>query len=163
MSRGLGRLQRFIKERIYRAGREYRREVVAIKGRSRFKRDPNFDSLDEGVKRFTVCWWDVRQWVEGNPDFNRGPYRISGPSDSIEPIMVGPSGPIWFPRISPALERSAKRALHTLVKRGEVACLRGGAGYLHRYVTPETKRSLDETGKAIMEGFARMEAEGRLP
>jgi hypothetical protein len=93
MSRGLGRLQRFIKEQIYSAEREYKREMVALNGRR--KVDPDIENHDNGVKTFSVYWWDVRHWVEENPDFNPGPYRLSE-----------------------SLERSTKRALHTLVKRG---------------------------------------------
>ena len=159
MSRGLGRLQHFIKEQIYRAEREYRREQVALNGRNRFKPDPNFDPINEGVKDFTVIWWDVRRWVEENPDFNYGPLRISGPSESIKPIRVGPSGPI--PEISPSLERSAKRALHTLVKRGEIARLWRREGELSRYVTKEMDQSLRETDKGFAEGFARLAKKGR--
>jgi hypothetical protein len=131
MSRGLGRLQRFIKEQIYRAEREYQREAVALKGREKLK--PGFDAFEDGVKRFCVYWWDVRRWVENNPEFNPGPYRLSE-----------------------SLERSAKRALHTLVKRGEVACMKGK---ISRYVTKEMDQQLAETGKAFAEGLARMEAE----
>jgi|SRR5215469_11043673 len=116
MSRGLGRLQRFIKDRIYRAEREYKREQVALSGRR--KLDPDYISED-GVKRFTVFWWDVRQWVEDNPDFNPGPYRLCE-----------------------ALERSTKRALHTLVKRGEIVRLRGEEGRLNKYITKEMDQSL---------------------
>jgi hypothetical protein len=130
MSRGLGRLQRFIKEQIYRAEREYKREVVALNGRRRL--DADFDSFEDSVKRFVVYWWDVRGWVENNPDFNPGPYRLSE-----------------------SLERSTKRALHTLVKRGEVACMKGR---VNMYVTKEMDQQLLETGKAFAEGFARMEA-----
>jgi hypothetical protein len=111
MSRGLGRLQRFIKERMYRAEREYERERVALRGRERVK--PGFDAFDDGVKRFWFYWWDVRRWVEDNEEFNPGPYRISE-----------------------SLERSTKRALHGLVKRGEIAVDRPFR--VNRYFTKET-------------------------
>ena len=57
MSRGLGRLQRFIREQIYRCEREYKREQVALNGRRKI--DPNIDDHDEGVKRFCFHWWDA--------------------------------------------------------------------------------------------------------
>jgi hypothetical protein len=116
---------------IYRAEREYRREQVALKGREKVR--PGFDGFEDGVKRFFVYWWDVRRWVEENEEFNPGPYRLSE-----------------------SLERSAKRALYTLVKRGEIVRVKGGDGHLNRYVTKEIDQSLRETGKAIAEGFARM-------
>ena len=160
MSRGLGRLQRFIKDQIYRAEREYRRESVCLS--ARMKLDPEFDPLDESVKCFWLTWPEIRILIEENPDFNRGPYRISGPTESIEPIEVGPSGPIYFPKISPSLERSAKRALHLLVKRGDIARIPPSERrYLTRYITKEMDQSLRETGKAFAEGFARMAKEGR--
>jgi hypothetical protein len=113
MSRGLGRLQRFIKAQIYRADREYRRESVAMNGRRKI--DPALDPLDEGTRNFWLTWPDIRYLIEENPEFNPGPYRIS-----------------------PSLERSAKRALQLLVERGEIARLRGGySGYLNQYVTKE--------------------------
>jgi len=158
MSRGLGKLQRFIKEQVYRAEREYRREIVALRGREKVK--PGFDAVDDAVKWFMVFWWDVRRWVEENPDFNRIPYRLSGPSESIEPMEVGPDGPIYFLKISPSLERATKRALHTLVRRGEIVQVRTKPA---RYLTKEMNKQLDETGKAIAEGFARMAAEQSLP
>jgi hypothetical protein len=135
MSRGLGRLQRFIKEQIYRAERDYKRESVALSGRC--KLDPDFDAFDDAVKRFIVFWWDVRRWVEDNPDFNPGSYRLSK-----------------------SLERSAKRALHTLVKRGEIVRLRGEEGCVNRYITKEMDQNLSKTGKRFMEGLARMESDG---
>jgi hypothetical protein len=138
MSRGLGRLQRFIKEQIYRAEREYKRESVALSGRRRLK--PDLDPIEESVKNFVVNWYDVRNWVHYNPDFN--------PDSNY--------------RLSEALERSAKQALHTLVKRGEIVRLRGGEGRLNQYITKEMDQSLNEGAKAVMEGFARMEAEGNL-
>jgi hypothetical protein len=160
MSRGLGRLQRFIKDQIYRAERDYRREGICLF--ARMKTHPDFDPSAESVKSFWLTWPDIRMLVEENPDFNHGPYRISGPGESIEPIIVGPSGPIWFPRISPALERSAKRALHALVKRGEIAKLWKAPGpYLTRYVTKEMDQELRDTDKAFAEGFARLAAEGK--
>jgi hypothetical protein len=136
MSRGLGRLQRFIKEQIYRAEREYKREMVALNGRR--KVDPDIENHDNGVKTFSVYWWDVRHWVEENPDFNPGPYRLSE-----------------------SLERSTKRALHTLVKRGGIANF--PSGRFNQYMTNEMKECLTGTGNAIMEGFARMEAESGKP
>jgi hypothetical protein len=130
MSRGLGRLQRFIKEQVYRAEREYRREQVALNGRA--KLDTKLDAFDDAVKNFVVHWWDVRRWVEENPDFNPGPYRLSE-----------------------SLERSTKRALHSLVKRGEIAQMKAN-GYLAKYMTNEMDQSLTESTKKFMEGFARM-------
>jgi hypothetical protein len=131
MSRGLGRLQRFIKEQIYRAEREDKHESKILF--ARMKTHPDFDPLDEGVKSFWLTWPDIRILIEENPDFNHGPCRISGPSESIEPIKVGPSGPI--PEISPSLERSAKRTLHSLVKRGDIVPLPpSGRRYLTRYI-----------------------------
>jgi hypothetical protein len=138
MSRGLGRLQRFIKDQIYRAEREYKRESVCLF--ARMKLNPKFDPGENSVKRFIVFWWDVRQWVEDSPDFNPGPYRLS-----------------------PSLERSTKRALHSLVKRGEIVRLRGDEGRLNQYMTNEMNQSLNETGKAIAEGFARMAKEEPKP
>jgi hypothetical protein len=158
MSHGLGRLQRFIRAQIYRAEREYKREGVAMSGRR--KVDPDLDPIDDGVKNFWLTWPEIRILIEKNPDFNHGPCRISGPSESIEPIKVGPSGPI--PEISPSLERSAKRALHLLVKRGEIAKLWKAPGpYLTRYITKEMNQSLCDTGEAVAKGLARMEAEGQ--
>jgi hypothetical protein len=133
MSRGLGRLQRFIKEQIYRAQREYERESVALRGREKLK--PGFDGFDDSVKSIFVYWWGVRRWVEENPEFNPGPYRMSE-----------------------SLERSTKRALHTLVKRGEIANF--PFGRLNQYMTKEMAQNLRGTGDAIAEGFARMEAAG---
>jgi hypothetical protein len=156
MSRGLGRLQRFIKEQVYRAEREYRHESGIL--RAREKTHPGFGGFDDAVKSFWLTWPDIRFLLEENPDFNRGPYRISGPSESIEPIKVGPFGPI--PEISPSLERSAKRALYLLVKRGEIAQIKpSDPRYLTRYITKEMDQELRETGKAIAAGFARMAAE----
>jgi hypothetical protein len=160
MSRGLGRLQRFIKDQIYRAEREYRRESVILF--RRMKRNPKFDPVDESVKPFWLTWPDIRILIEENPNFNRGTLRITGPAGSIKPIKVGPAGPIL--KISPSLERSAKRALYLLVKRGEIAQLPpSDRRYLTRYMTKETDQEMREAGKAIMEGFARMEAEGTFP
>jgi hypothetical protein len=122
MSRGLGRLQRFIKEQIYRAEREYKRECVALTGRGRVRPDDD----EDGVKTFPVYWWNVREWVENNEDFNPGPDRLSE-----------------------ALERSAKRALYTLVKRGEIVRLRGGDGDLNRYITKEMDQGLRATVRAM--------------
>jgi hypothetical protein len=156
MSRGLGRLQRFIKDQIYRAECEYKREGIILF--ARMKAHPGFDPINESVKSFWLTWPDIRILIEKNPDFNHGPYRIAGPSGSIRPIKVGSSGPI--PEISASLERSAKRALHLLVKRGEIAQLPPSERrYLTRYITKETDQKLRETGKAIVEGFARMAKE----
>ena len=135
-TRGLGKLQRFIKEQIYRAEREYKREAVALSRRRKVK--PDFDSFKEGMKAFWLTWPHIRYLIEENPDLNPGPYRIS-----------------------PSLERSAKRALHLLVKRGEIVRMKDER-YLNRYITNEMDQSLRQTGKAIMEGFARMEKEGGL-
>lgn len=131
-------MQRFIKEQIYRREREFKREQVALNGRGKVK--PEFDAYDNSVKRFCFLWWDVRNWVEGNPEFNPGPYRLSE-----------------------SLERSTKRALYTLVKRGEIGCTPGGGGWRNQYMTVKMKQELMGTSKAIAEGFARMEAEGTWP
>src|SRR5262249_30586059 len=133
MSRGLGKLQRFIKAQIYRAEHEYKRESAILF--ARMKLDPKFDPDENSVKCFFAYWWDVRHWVEENEEFNPGPYRMSE-----------------------SLERSTKRALHTLVKRGEIANF--PFGRLNQYMTREMAENLRGTGKAIAEGFARMEAEG---
>src|SRR6516165_3357663 len=153
MSRGLGRLQRFFKDQIYRAEREYRREGVILF--RRMKRDPKFDPVEDEVKNFWLTWPEIRSLIEENPDFKHGPYRIAGPSGSIRPIKVGSAGPILD--ISTSLERSAKRALYLLVKRSEIArLLPSERRYLTRYTTKETEQRLNEGAKAIMEGFARM-------
>ena len=158
MSRGLGRLQRFIKDQIYRAEREYKRESKILF--ARMKIHPRFDPCAESAKSFWLTWPGIRILIEENPDFNHGPCRISGPSESIEPIKVGPSGPI--PEISPSLERSAKRALHLLVKRGDIAQWPpSDRRYLTRYITKEMNQELSEGAKAFAEGFARMAKEGR--
>jgi hypothetical protein len=125
-------LQRFIKEQIYRAEREHGRESVALRGREKLK--PGFDGFDDSVKRFFAYWWDVRHWVEESEEFNPGPYRMSE-----------------------SLERSTKRALHTLVKRGEIANF--PFGRFHQYMTNEMAENLRGTCKAIAEGFAHMDAE----
>jgi hypothetical protein len=149
MSRGLGRLQRFIKEQVHRADREYRTEADALEAAG---------GDDEPKGRFWLTWPDIRSLIEENPDFNRGPYRIAGPGGSIRPMQVGPSGPI--PEISASLERSAKRALYLLVKRGEIVQIQPSERhYLTRYITKDMDQQLRETGKAIMEGFARMAKE----
>jgi hypothetical protein len=156
MSRGLGRLQRFIKDQIYRAEREFKRESVCLF--ARMKLDPKFD--DEGVKTFWLTWPEIRILIEENPEFNRGRLLISGPAGSIEPIRVGRSGPIL--QISPSLERSAKRALYLLVKRGDIVPLwKSDHRYLNRYITKEMHQHLNESGKAFAEGLARMAKEGR--
>jgi len=108
--------------------------VVALYGRGRVV--PDFDTFEEGVKRFLVYWWDVRRWVEENEEFNPGPYRMSE-----------------------ALERSTKRALYSLVKRGEIYQETWRKPF--RYMTKEMHQSLTEGSKEIMEGFARMEADDR--
>jgi hypothetical protein len=133
MSRGLGRLQRFIKDQIYRVEREYQAEADALDAAG---------SDDEPKSRFWLTWPEIRILIEDNPDFNLDlPYRIS-----------------------PSLERSAKRALHLLVKRGDIARWpTSDQRYLTRYLTKETDQEVRNTGKAIMEGFARMEAEGTSP
>jgi hypothetical protein len=160
MSRGLGRLQRFIKDQIYRAEREYKRESKILF--ARMKIHPRFDPCAESAKSFWLTWPAIRILIEENPDFNHGPLRIRGPSESIKPIRVGPSGPI--PKIGPSLERSAKRALYLLVKRGDIARWPpSDQRYLTRYVTKEMGQEMREAGKAIVEGFARMAAKGEWP
>jgi hypothetical protein len=160
MSRGLGRLQRYIKDQLYRAEREYKRESKILF--ARMKTNPDFDPIDETVKFFGLTWPEIRILIEENPDFNHGPFRLSGPTESIEPIRVGPSGPI--PKISPSLERSAKRALHLLVKRGEIAKLKDGRpGYLTKYITKEMYQQsfAPEVMREVMQRMARMAKEGR--
>jgi uncharacterized protein YaaR (DUF327 family) len=119
-------LQRFIREQIYRADREYRREQVALNGRGKVV-GPDFDAYDESIKRFVAYWWDVRHWIEENEDFNPGPYRLSE-----------------------ALERSAKRALYTLVKRGEIVRIKGGDGDLNKYITKEMDERLRQITQQVM-------------
>jgi hypothetical protein len=137
MSRGLGRLQRYIKEQIYRAEREWKRENIALRSREKLK--PGFDGFNDSVKSFFLTWPRIRFLIEENPDFNPGPYRIS-----------------------PSLEQSVKRALRLLVKRGEIAQHKSD-NRLAIYMTKETDQSLRESSKAFMEGFARMKAAAQSP
>jgi len=140
MSRGLGKLQRFIKEQIYRAEREYDRERVALEGRRRvilqrlgrdhFNRGER-DPFDDGVKRWVVYWWDVRRWVDQNPAFNPDPEQY---------------------RLSEALERSAKRALHGLVQRGEI--VQDREGKYATYYTIEMQKRLEDIGKGFAEDLS---------
>ena len=144
MSRGLGKLQRFIKEQIYRAEREYDRERVALEGRRRvilqrlgrdhFNRGER-DPFDDGVKRWVVYWWDVRRWVDQNPAFNPDPEQY---------------------RLSEALECSAKRALHGLVQRGEI--VQDREGKYATYYTIEMQKRLEDIGKGFAEDFKRAAA-----
>jgi len=84
MSRGL---ERFIKEQIYKADREYRAEEDALRAAG----------SDESPKhRFWLGWWEIKHRIEAEPKLNPGP------------------------ELSPSLQRSAKRALHRLVERGEI-------------------------------------------
>lgn len=129
MSRGLGKLQRFIKAQIHRAEREYHVEAQCLRAAGR-------DVVDDCERTFVLTWPDIRYLIEENQDFNPD----------------GPDGPY---RISKSLERSAKRALHLLVKRGEIARWRGGDGDLNTYMTSKMDQGLREATEAA---FAHIEA-----
>ena len=135
MGRGLGRLQRFIKEQVYRVQREWDEECAAIEAAG---------SNDEPQGRYWLWWFQIRSLIENDPDLNPGPYRIS-----------------------PSLERSAKRALLNLVKRGEVAKVPGGIGRmpgrsecLAAYITKETYQESfsDEADERWRQAFTQAAA-----
>jgi hypothetical protein len=123
MSRGLGKLQRFILDRMRRLDREHDREWRALIYRTGV--DPGFDPVGQCERNDFVYWWDVRRWVEDSEEFG--------------PIM------------SEALERSTKRALHTLVKRGEIVCERDR---YNCYFTKERYQRMGKSYEAFMEGFS---------
>ena len=88
MSRGPGKLQRFIKDRIYEQRRKWDEERAALEAAG---------SEDSPKSRYWLHWFEIRHLIEADPELNPGPDRMSD-----------------------HLERSARRALRGLVKRGEV-------------------------------------------
>jgi hypothetical protein len=114
MSRGLGSLQRFIKEQIYRKDGEYRAEQDRL----------DAEGSDDGPEgRFWLFWWEIKWLISDDPALNKDAPKY---------------------RMSRSMERSAKRALHSLYKRGEVARIHVGSSDQWAYITPECDKGLDE-------------------
>jgi hypothetical protein len=127
MSRGLGKLQRFIKEQVYRADREWNEELdrlIAAK------------SSDHPKGTFWLTWPDIRYLIAENAELND----------------LGPDC------MSETLERSAKRALHLLVKRGELAKITAPEGALTRYGTKGTDKAMEVGLEEFAEDLKRAAA-----
>jgi hypothetical protein len=85
---------------------------------------------------FWLTWPQIRILIENNEAFNPGPYRISE-----------------------SLERSAKRALHSLVKRGEIGKME--TSYLTRYLTKETDQGMTDAAEALLASLAKGRPKGK--
>jgi hypothetical protein len=124
MSRGLGKLQRYIKALIEAQAERFDRECEA---------DPEGDVAECA---FWLTWTDIRM------------------------RLLEDAGSDWD-KFSLAAERAAKRALHTLWKRGEIGRISDDDGPCRWLYIP--KKTYDESfsaeaGKKLKAALDRMEA-----
>ena len=68
MSRGPGKLQRFIKDRIYEQGRKWDEERAALAAAG---------SADSPKSRYWLYWFEIRHLIEADPELNPGPDRMN--------------------------------------------------------------------------------------